>query len=61
MSDKKLKGTSKVYQATLWGTLRKEVELYIAANQLKEADAIRDLLRAGIERKNHPFFKCKTL
>jgi len=61
MSDKKPKGASKVYQSTLWGTLRKEVDLYIAENQLKEADGIRDILRAGIERKNHPFFKGKTL
>lgn len=54
---KKPNGYSKVYRAVLSGTIRKEVELYKAANELNESDALRDLIRAGLEKKNHPFFK----
>jgi hypothetical protein len=50
---------SKQYKATLTTKLRKAFEQYRAANGMKEADAIRELLRLALEKKANPFFKSK--
>ena len=50
---------SKQYKATFSTKLRKEFENYRAANGMKESDAIRELVRLGLEKKANPFFKSK--
>lgn len=51
---------AKQYKTTLSGSTRKAVELYISANNLREGEALRELIQKGLmaleSQKKHPFF-----
>lgn len=52
-----LKSYSKQYKSTLKGRLRKDFETYISEHEYeKESDAMRDLVRAGLESKKEKRF-----
>lgn len=51
---------AKQYKTTLSGSTRKAVELYISANNLREGEALRELIQKGLmaleSQRKHPFF-----
>lgn len=50
---------NKRYMTTLSGRIRKEYELYKVQNQMKDAEAIRELVRLGLEKRANPHFKSR--
>jgi hypothetical protein len=55
---------AKQYKTTLSGATRKAVEFYMTDNDLREGEALRELIIKGLmainSQKNHPFFANKT-